>query len=30
MPLTQREREAADAMEVTRHEVDSAEAWQAT
>jgi hypothetical protein len=30
MPLTQREREAADAVEVTRHGEDSAEAWQAT
>jgi hypothetical protein len=29
MPLTQREREAADAAEVTRHGEDSAEAWQA-
>jgi hypothetical protein len=29
MPPTQREREAADAVEVTRHEADSAEAWQA-
>jgi hypothetical protein len=28
-PLTQREREAADAVEVTRHEEGSAEAWQA-
>jgi hypothetical protein len=29
MPLTQQEREAADAEEVTRHEEGSAEAWQA-
>jgi hypothetical protein len=29
MPLTQREREAVDAVEVTRHEVDFAEDWQA-
>jgi hypothetical protein len=28
MPLTQREREAADAVEVTRHETDFADAWQ--
>jgi hypothetical protein len=29
MPLTQQEREAADAVEVTRLEEGSAEAWQA-
>jgi hypothetical protein len=29
MPLTQQEREAADAVQVTRHEEGSAEAWQA-
>jgi hypothetical protein len=29
MPLIQQEREAADAVEVTRHEEDSAEARQA-
>jgi hypothetical protein len=27
MPLTQQEREAADTVEVTRHEEGSAEAW---
>jgi hypothetical protein len=29
MPLTQREREATDAVEVTRHEAGTAGSWQA-